>query len=173
MKSEVILSGIGGQGIVLMGECLGRAAMKMGYKVTIAPSYGQEKRGSYVHCQIAMGDALYSPAISKADALFAMDDASLNLYEKNIKAGGALLLNADNVTREPKRADIFVLRLPLSSLALEAGSGKSANMVGLGALVKATTFLPLKAVQEVMGVILKPSILDVNLKALEIGYYFN
>ena len=70
MEQKLILSGIGGQGIVMMGQYLGYAAIKRGAKVTLAPSYGQEKRGSYVHCQLIIGDTLAAPSISAADAVF-------------------------------------------------------------------------------------------------------
>lgn len=172
MEQKLILSGIGGQGIVLMGQYLGYAAMKEGAKVTLAPSYGQEKRGSYVHCQLVIGDELAAPSISKADAVFIMDDDSFRLYEPCVKSGGTLLMNANTVSLQSRRSDITIVKLPLSTLALEAGNIKSSNMVGLGALIRHSDVVPLERVEEVLREKMKPSVVDVNLKALKLGYHF-
>lgn len=172
MEKKLILSGIGGQGIVMMGQYLGYAAMKLGRKVTLAPAYGQEKRGSYVHCQLILGEELAAPSISKADVVFAMDDDSVRLYEPCVKSGGTLLVNADAVSCLPGRADIATVKLPLASLALEAGNLKTANMVGLGALVRCSGTVPFEIVQEVLRERMKPALLAENLRALELGYQF-
>ena len=172
MEKKLILSGIGGQGIVLMGQYLGYAAIKRGAKVTLAPSYGQEKRGSYVHCQLSIGDELAAPSISKADAVFAMDNDSFSLYEPCVKSGGVLLVNIDVITRSSDRADICIVGLPLSRLALKAGSLKAANMVGLGALIRHSDVVPIEDVREIVREKMKPSVVDVNLKALDLGYQF-
>lgn len=172
MDKKLILSGIGGQGIVLMGQYLGYAAIKRGAKVTLAPSYGQEKRGSYVHCQLAIGDELAAPSISKADAVFIMDDDSFRLYEPCVKSGGTLLMNTDVISLESKRTDIKIVKLPLSRLAIEAGSLKAANMVGLGALIRHGDILPVEDIREIIREKMKPAVLEINLKALELGYQF-
>lgn len=172
VDSKLILSGIGGQGIVLMGQYLGYAAIRRGAKVTLAPSYGQEKRGSYVHCQLVIGSELGAPSIASADAVFIMDDDSFRLYEPRVKSGGTLLMNANTVTLRSSRTDISTVELPLSELALEAGSLKAANMVGLGALIHSSGIVPLETVKEVLREKMKPAIVDVNLKALELGYQF-
>ncbi len=172
MEQKLILSGIGGQGIVMMGQYLGYAAIKRGAKVTLAPSYGQEKRGSYVHCQLIIGDTLAAPSISAADAVFIMDDDSFRLYEPCVKAGGTLLMNANTVSLISQRTDIRIVKLPLSALALEAGNLKAANMVGLGALIRHSGTATLEAVQQVLQEHMKPQIVASNLKALELGYHF-
>lgn len=172
MNGKLILSGIGGQGIVLMGQYLGYAAIRHGGIVTLAPSYGQEKRGSYVHCHLSIGDELSSPSIDQADAVFVMDDDSIALYESYVKSGGTLLINSDTVTRQPVRTDIVIVNLPLSTLALKVGTLKSANMVGLGALVRTCGIVPLETVEDILRERMKPAIVESNLKALKLGYEF-
>lgn len=172
MKYNVILSGIGGQGIVLMGELLGRAAIKKGYKVTIAPEYGQEKRGSYVHCQVTVGDELQSPVISKADSAVVIDNDSFDLFENRVKTGGRLIVNADTVERPSGRDDIQYLRIPLLQLALQVHSGKSMNMVGLGALLQENGPVNEQEILQVIRENMKPALQSQNEKALMAGYTF-
>lgn len=170
MKYEAILSGIGGQGIVLMGRYLGLAAMKHGLKVTVAPSYGQEKRGSYVHCQVSIGEELGAPVISRADCAFVMDDDSFRLYESCVKPGGRIIVNQDAVTQDFSRTDIRYVKLPLSDLALQAGSPKCANMVGLGALLRENALIEREDILELIREQMKPSLVEMNQRAVNLGY---
>lgn len=172
MRYGIILSGIGGQGIVLMGRYLGLAAMKHGCKVTVAPAYGQEKRGSYVHCQVSIGDELCSPVISAADSVFVMDDDSFDLYEKTVKTGGKMILNQDSITRSFSRNDIDYIQLPLAELAIQAGSIKCANMVGLGALAQGSQVIQREDVLELIQKQMKPALVEMNQKAFDLGYRF-
>lgn len=52
MKYELLFSGIGGQGVITLGETLCDAAIKAGYNVTFVPFYGQEKRGGRTMCNL-------------------------------------------------------------------------------------------------------------------------
>lgn len=72
------------------------------------------------------------PVISAADSVFVMDDDSFDLYEKTVRTGGKMILNQDSITRSFSRNDIDYIQLPLAELAIQAGSIKCANMVGLG-----------------------------------------
>ena len=56
MKLELLFSGIGGQGVMLLGETLCAAAIRAGKKVTFSPFYGQEKRGGRTMCNIVVSD---------------------------------------------------------------------------------------------------------------------
>ena len=58
MKSEIIFSGVGGQGILFIGKMLCTVAAGKDYKVTFAPTYGQEKRGGRTSCQIVISDSI-------------------------------------------------------------------------------------------------------------------
>ena len=67
MKQELLLSGIGGQGVITLGESLCDAAIKAGFRVTFVPFYGQEKRGGRTMCNITISDQVESPIISEAN----------------------------------------------------------------------------------------------------------
>ena len=84
-EKSIHVSGIGGQGVVSIGELICTAAMKEGYTVTFAPSYGQEKRGGRTMCQMVVSEEMGSPIISEADVLLVMDERSLHDYEHQVK----------------------------------------------------------------------------------------
>ena len=62
MKQELLLSGIGGQGVITLGESLCDAAIKAGLRVTFVPFYGQEKRGGRTMCNITISDRWRAPS---------------------------------------------------------------------------------------------------------------
>ena len=132
MKSQFMFSGIGGQGVISIGELICIAAMKEGYVVTFAPSYGQEKRGGRTMCQMVVSEEMGSPIISEADVLLVMDERSLCDYENQVKSGGYLIINRNLVEIQPKRTDIKIIFAPINDIAQELGNTKTANMVALG-----------------------------------------
>ena len=69
MKYELLFSGIGGQGVITLGETLCDAAIKAGYNVTFVPFYGQEKRGGRTMCKIVISEGGESPIISEGKLL--------------------------------------------------------------------------------------------------------
>ena len=108
MKSQFMFSGIGGQGVISIGELICQAAVRKGYTVTFSPSYGQEKRGGRTMCQMTVAEKMGSPIISEAELLLVMDDRSLKDYEAMVKPGGKLIINSNLVSIKPERIDIDI-----------------------------------------------------------------
>lgn len=172
MKNELIFSGIGGQGIISIGKMLCSAATEKGFVVTLAPAYGQEKRGGRTSCQIVMSEEIGSPVISEADLVLVMDENSLIDYENRVKKDGALVINSSMITRKVSRDDIKVIEVPMNEIALKLGNARTVNMVALGAVLKLNKFIDLESVSEQLGMVMKESIVEINKKALETGYDF-
>lgn len=172
MKSEIIFSGIGGQGTILMGKMICTAAAKKGLNVTLAPAYGQEKRGGRASCQVVLSEEIGSPVISKADTILVMDEESFVDYENKVRVGGSLIINSTMIHKKTSRTDITVSEIPFTEIATEMGNAKSSNMVALGAVVKSLDVMNIDEMKEVLKTKMKPEILDVNIKALEAGYYY-
>jgi len=170
MKHEVIFSGIGGQGVILAGKLLCTAAAKEGYTVTLAPAYGQEKRGGRTSCQVVISDEIGSPVISEADLILVFDEKSLEDYENKVKKDGYLLINSSMINIEPKRTDIKVVKIPLNDVANEVGNARTANMVALGAVLKYFDLISLEDMKQIMAKEMKSSIVEINQKALQAGY---
>lgn len=123
MQQEVIIAGFGGQGVLFAGLLLAYAAMDEGKDVTWIPSYGPEMRGGTANCTVVVSDEeIGSPFVKNPSAVLAMNLPSLDKYEKLVKPGGVLVVNASMVNREVERKDINVVSLPANEIADEAGS---------------------------------------------------
>lgn len=172
MKKEMIFSGIGGQGTILMGKIVCTAAAAKGLNVTLAPAYGQEKRGGRASCQVVLSKEIGSPVISEADTILVMDEESFKDYEGKVKPGGTLIVNSSMISLKASRADINVVEMPFTEIATNIGSARSSNMVALGAVAKTLGILTLDDVKEVVRKKMKPNIVEVNIKALEEGFNY-
>jgi 2-oxoglutarate ferredoxin oxidoreductase subunit gamma len=172
MKKEIIFSGIGGQGIMLIGNILCRVAAEKNFKVTFAPTYGQEKRGGRTSCQIVISDSMESPIISEADVVLIMDEKSLVDFEGFVKKRAYLIVNSSMIEKEVERDDINVLRIPINDIADKLNNSRSANIVALGAALKLIDFVSFEEVNNYLGNIFKGSVKESNEKALKAGYDF-
>ncbi|HNR04304.1 MAG TPA: 2-oxoacid:acceptor oxidoreductase family protein [Bacillota bacterium] len=173
MKNEIIFSGVGGQGIMLIGKMLCEAAVDKGYQVTFAPTYGQEKRGGRTSCQIVISDSVDSPVISEADTVLIMDEKSLDDFKDRVKKGAYLIINSSMVEKELTRDDINVIKVPVNDIASEMGNPKSANIVALGVALKYIDSVSLENIKEYLGKIFKGSAIEKNKKALQTGYEYS
>ncbi|MDR2420562.1 MAG: 2-oxoacid:acceptor oxidoreductase family protein [Oscillospiraceae bacterium] len=148
---KLFFAGSGGQGIILMGQMVTYAAMFEDKQTTYYPSYGPEMRGGTANCTVIVSDSeVSSPLIYDADCLVAMNLPSLLKFEKMVKPGGTLLVNSSIVARKTERGDIRVFEVPTIEIARELGSPKSANMVMLGAAVRATGVVRQETIERVM-----------------------
>ena len=174
MKLELLFSGIGGQGVMMLGETLCDAAIKGGYLVTFSPFYGQEKRGGRTMCHIVVSDQMESPVISEAKVMLIMDEKSLIENQHLVSEDGVLIINSSMIDAEPTAKCAEVHKVPFYDIAQELGNSKAANMVALGYVLK---FLPMidkdtveEGVKEAFAA--KEKLIPLNLKAFETGYSY-
>jgi 2-oxoglutarate ferredoxin oxidoreductase subunit gamma len=147
MHESVIMSGFGGQGILLMGQLLCYAGMQEGLQVTWMPAYGPEMRGGTANCTVMLSsERIGSPVTRFPDSLVAMNKASLDRFEPAIQAKGFLVLNQSLIDRDPSRSDLTVIRVPANQIAEGVGTVQVANMVALGAYVGARRIVSLDSV---------------------------
>ncbi len=175
MEKSVILAGFGGQGVLLAGKVLARAAMNEGLHVTWLPSYGPEMRGGTANCTVVVGhDPIGSPIVDAPDVLLAMNGPSLDKFEGRVAPGGVVVVNRSLVPRDVGRQDVRAVALRANDLARELGEPRAANMVALGAVVRALGMLPLEAVVQAMaeelGAKAGAKLVTINRAALERGY---
>lgn len=172
LYTNVTMAGFGGQGLMFIGKLLAYCAMKRGLNVTWIPSYGPEVRGGTANCTIVISDeSIGSPVINSPEALIIMNNPSLEAFEPKLKAGGLLFVNSDLVTRQTKRSDINVIRVPANETAIEAGERRAANMVIFGAYVARTGIISREDVaggfKELFSA--KAEALEANMRAFEKG----
>jgi 2-oxoglutarate ferredoxin oxidoreductase subunit gamma len=174
MLTKTIISGSGGQGVLSMGSTLATAAMLEGKYVTYLPSYGVEVRGGTANCAVAVSDEeIASPVASSPEVVIAMNQPSFVRFQGALQSGGLLCANSSLVHTESARSDIEILAVPTSELAEQLGAIKVANMIMLGALVRASSMISYDAMVENLAEILgkgRAKLLELNKRALALGH---
>jgi len=172
MKYELLFSGIGGQGVITLGETLCDAAIKAGYNVTFVPFYGQEKRGGRTMCNIVISDGVESPIISEANIMLIFDERSLKDYQNLVAGDGILILNSSMIDVEPECECATIKKIPFYTMAQELGNPKTANVVALGYVAKLLPMIPYEiiAAEVEKSFAAKPKLIPINLEALRKGY---
>ena len=116
MYHETIMSGIGGQGIMVIGTLLAQAAFLEDLNVTYMPTYGVEKRGGHADCTVVISsEEIGSPIVGAPQSCIVMSKSSLAKYAPRVKSGGLLLLNSSlmEVQEIPRRdLECFAGTLP-------------------------------------------------------------
>lgn len=169
---KMFFSGFGGQGVMLAGQMVAKAAISEGKETTFFPSYGPEMRGGTANCTVIVSDKpISSPLIYEADCVLAMNTPSMLKFEPSLKPGGVLLINTSLIHQEPKRSDIKVIRIAANDLATELGNARTINMIMLGAFVRATGVVSEATMEKVISEMFgakKPEIAELNLKAFKV-----
>ena len=144
---DIIISGFGGQGALFAGQLLAYAGLADGLHVSWIPSYGPEMRGGTANCTVIVSEEeIGAPIIRHPSAAIVLNLPSMDKYEPLVKPGGVLVVNTTLVPRASERTDIRVVALPASDIATELGNVRMANLVALGALLKATGIVNVEAV---------------------------
>lgn len=172
MQVEVVFAGFGGQGVMLAGKLLAEAGMELGKEVVWLPSYGPEMRGGTANCTVIIADEpIASPIVSNPRDTAVMNRPSLERFCAAQRPGGFAIVNTSLINVRPDRKDITLVEVPANQIAIDAGTGRAANMVMLGAYVGATGLVPFDAVVEMARheFSKRPKLLPVNIKCLEEG----
>ena len=167
------ICGYGGQGVVLAGQILGKAAVYDGKNALQTQSYGAEARGSLTRSEVIISDSRIGfPAVRKCDILVAMNQESLNNFLKDLKEDGILLVDSTNVETIPStKAKTF--KIPATEIAKKMfGETIYANMVMLGALTKITKLVTANSVEKAVKESVPEKTLKKNLNAYKRGYVF-
>ena len=117
MKSEIIISGHGGQGVLELANNLSYFQFLKGRHVAYTPSYGPESRGGKVKCFVVVSDEeICSPIVEEPDLLVVMNRPSMD-FVPLLRSGGGLLMNSSLIPEDPARRDIRVFKIPATELA--------------------------------------------------------
>ena len=189
MIKSILLTGVGGQGILFAAGVIASAAEAAGFNVTTNEIHGMAQRGGSVASSVRFGEKVHSPIIpaGESDLLVAFDRLEALRCASQLKAGGKALVNDVYLTpvtvSSGQQQDVADLALSLktalpdaifvdaAALAKEVGNERTANMVIAGALSALTPFpedLWLKAMAETFTGP-KAKLLEVNEKAFALG----
>ncbi|MDI6735748.1 MAG: 2-oxoacid:acceptor oxidoreductase family protein [bacterium] len=168
MYEELIISGFGGQGIVLAGSLLAQAAIVEDREVSGLPSYSAEVRGgASAYSLIISTEEITAPLATELTTLIAMNLSSLVRYESLIRADGLLFVNSSLIYDKPVRQDLEVINIAATQIANTLGDTRVANMVILGAYVTKTKIVTLNSLFRALEYFKKDTAF--NKKALEEG----
>ena len=173
MQVEAVFAGFGGQGVMLAGKLLAEVGMSLGKEVVWLPSYGPEMRGGTANCTVIIADEpIASPIVSNPRDTVVMNRPSLERFCPDQRPGGFVVVNTSLITVRPERKDVVLVEVPANQIAIDAGTGKAANMVMLGAYVGATGLVPFDAVVEMVRHEFqrKAKLIPTNVKCLEAGF---
>lgn len=137
---------------------------------TFFPSYGPEMRGGTASCTVIVSDTAVScPVITEADFVVAMNLPSMLKFEPALVPGGIMLCNSSMIRQKPERGDIAVVSVPANDLAAELGNARVANMIMLGAFIRAAKVVSQASIERVIDETIgakRADLRDLNMKAL-------
>ena len=184
--TNIMIVGVGGQGALLASKTLGQVLLDAGYDVKVSEVHGMSQRGGSVVTYVRYGKKVYSPIIDKgqADYIVSFELLEAARYTEYLKEGGRIVVNTQQIDPMPvitgaakypeklvekmTEAGFKVDAMDCLSLAKEAGSTKSVNIVLMGRLSKYMDFQEeawLKAIEKLV----KPQFLEMNKKAFSLG----
>jgi 2-oxoglutarate ferredoxin oxidoreductase subunit gamma len=167
-RTEILISGFGGQGVIRMGQILGLCAINQGHRVTMLKSHGTETRGGYVRAQIVIAPAYVdSPVVEHADIFVAFSQPAYRKFRS--LCDGKILYDPEMVEEVREDAPARHVRVPATQLAKERFSNQLfANMIMLGAVTRLGGLDPQAMRKAMLAVI--PRFHEQNLAALDLGY---
>ncbi|MBR3791392.1 MAG: 2-oxoacid:acceptor oxidoreductase family protein [Clostridia bacterium] len=174
MTDNIIIAGFGGQGILFAGKILAYAALLKGKHLSWLPSYGPEMRGGTANCHVIISDEpVGSPIITTPNILISMNKPSLLKFVDDVVAGGTIVYDKTLIDCDVERSDVTVSAVEATGIATREAKSNMANMIMLGALLKATNIFTLDEIRAGVSKAVPPTkqeMVDYNMKLIERGY---
>ena len=182
---SILLVGVGGQGTILASKLLSNGLMQAGYDVKMSEIHGMSQRGGSVSSHIRYGEKVWSPVIEKgsADLLVAFEEMEALRWLDYLRTGGKVVVNGYRIPPVPvttgkvdypegileelrKSADTMVV--DAAAEAEKLGNPKVMNVILLGTIVKHMDLQHIDWAQIIRENV-KPSFVELNIKALQVG----
>ncbi len=187
MEINVLLTGVGGQGILTSSMILAKAAMNSGKNVLTAETHGMAQRGGSVEVHVRIGDVL-SPLIplGSADYVLSLELSEVlryaSYYGEKTKAivntgkivppavsrGEASYPELEDVVNSLSWLDLYLVNA--SEIAEKAGNAQATNVAILGSFCRISRVFTLEELERAVMEVLPEKLHDVNLRALRMGY---
>lgn len=173
-RTEVRISGAGGQGIVLAGQILGQAISlyEKGKSATFTQSYGPEARGGSCSAEIVVSDeSVGYPYVISPQVLVIMSQEAYNKYTSNLSPGTLVIIDPDLV--KPSASKKFSLfSIPATNLAREMGRVVVANIIMLGFMTAVSDVVAPQALKKSILATVPEGTGEFNIKAFTLGYEY-
>lgn len=171
-KYQIVLSGVGGQGLISCGGLIAEAAIVYeNMYATLSSSYGVETRGTFTKSDIIISNKeIYYPEVMKEDIVLSLAPVAYDRYVGKIGSDAILVYDSGLIVEE-KESKAKQYGFPFTDLARELGSVTTANVIALGAIIKLTKVLKeesvLMAIKDIYSE--KPHVIEFNTKAFHKG----
>lgn len=137
------------------------------------PSYGPEMRGGTANCIVIVSETqISSPIVTSFDTVIALNQPSMDKFEKAVKPGGKLIYDSTNIIVPPTRTDIDIVPVPASEEAVKMNNTKIMNMIVLGSFIAETSVVDIDSVMHALKEVLPERhhhLLPLNEQALRRG----
>ncbi len=173
-RTEIKIGGFGGQGVILSGYILGRAASIYDNKyATMIQAFGPEARGSACSAQLIISDEQITyPYIVAPNVMVLMSQEAYSKFSPELAAGGVLLTEEDLVATHNLRPDVKHFSIPATRFAEELGKRLVLNIVMLGFATAVTNLVGRDAARSAVKVSVPKGTEDLNFAAFEKGYEY-
>lgn len=171
-KTEIRVTGFGGQGVILCGYLIGKsAAINARKHATLNQSFGPEARGSACSAQVIVSDEkILYPYLTKPDILISMSQEAYTKFEPELKSDGLLLVDEDLVKDAKARDKIKMYKVPATRIAEELGRKIVLNIVMLGFFTAIAQIIDRDSVRAAVESSVPKGTEELNLKAFDKGY---
>ena len=150
--TEIICSGVGGQGILTLGLLIAEVAAEHDKYVTWVPAYGSEMRGGFVSCTMKIAETpIVSPYIEKPNLLVAMSQEAFNNYKDQVKNGGCIIVNSTTIKEATAPEGINLLPIAAGDIAAQENNLKGVGVAIVGAVLAYTKFVSKEAGAKSVG----------------------
>ena len=170
-EKEILIAGFGGQGIVLTGNILGKAAALHDLKhATMTQSYGPEARGGSCSSQVIISDEeILFPYVETPEVIICMNQEGFDKNAGLLAEGGILIWDTDLVEGDNLKPDWTVYDIPATRFAEELGNGMMANIVMLGFLSAVSDVVSVESLLKSVLNTVPPRTKETNATAFERG----
>ena len=175
MERELLVTGIGGQGIQLAAQVVARAALAEGREVQLFGSYGGMMRGGNTEATLVVADGPVEapPTVDHAWSAIVMHHDYSKPTLSRLVDGSVVFVNSTVFERELDGAGLVVVEIPATDLAVDLGNVMTASMVMVGAYAAVTQLVTLESLADAVAASL-PSYrarhVQLNVDALRVGY---
>jgi 2-oxoglutarate ferredoxin oxidoreductase subunit gamma len=173
-RTEIKIGGFGGQGVILSGYIVGRAASIYDNKyATMIQAFGPEARGSACSAQVIVSsDPVDYPYIVSPEIVIVMSQEAYSRFSPELTKGGTLITEEELVVPHNLRKDIKHFSIPATRIAEDLGKKLVLNIVMMGFMTAVTRLLGVDAMRKAVTASVPKGTEDLNLRAFERGYEY-
>jgi indolepyruvate ferredoxin oxidoreductase beta subunit len=189
-QCNIVIAGVGGQGVLLVAEILGNSALREGYDVRVSEIHGMAQRGGSVVCDVRIGKKVYAPTTpdGMADMMLGLEPIETLRYlrftspqtlmivnTRSVKPFSVLMglakdVTLSDITQTINRFYSKSILIDAVELAMKAGSPLVQNIVMLGLLASTKQLtINVSTLKESIKQLISPKYFELNVKAFELG----